>query len=77
MTVARVIEISSTSERSFEDAINQGVARASQTLRHVKGAWIKDQEVSIENGKITVYKVNLMVTFLLEDTMGGSMSETP
>jgi flavin-binding protein dodecin len=67
MSVARVIEISSTSPTSFEDAILQGVARASETLRQVKGAWIKEQEVEIENGRITVYKVNMMVTFVLED----------
>ncbi len=69
MSVARVIEISSTSTKSFEDAVNQGIARASETLRQVKGAWIKEQEVSVENGKITSYKVNMMVTFVLEDTM--------
>jgi dodecin len=67
MSVARVIEISSTSSKSFEDAILQGVARASETLRQVKGAWIKEQEVTIDNGKITAYKVNMMVTFVLED----------
>jgi flavin-binding protein dodecin len=69
MSVARVIEISSTSNKSFEDAILQGVARASETLRQVKGAWIKEQEVTIDNGRITAYKVNMMVTFVLEDTM--------
>ena len=69
MSVARVIEISSTSEKSFEDAINQGIARANETLRQVKGAWIKEQQVDIENGKIVKYQVNLLVTFILEDTM--------
>lgn len=57
MSVARVVEISSTSEKSFEDAINQGVARATATLRGVTGAWIKEQQVSIEGDRITSYKV--------------------
>jgi dodecin len=70
MSVARVIEISSTSTKSFEDAINQGVARASQTLRQVKGAWVKEQRVEIQDGKIVAYQVNLQVTFVLEDTLG-------
>lgn len=71
MTVARVIELSSTSTISFEDAIMQGIARASETLREVRGAWIKEQQVDIENGRITRYKVHMLVTFVLEDTMGA------
>jgi flavin-binding protein dodecin len=70
MSVARVIEISSTSTKSFEDAFLLGVARASETLRQVRGAWITEQDVTIDNGKITEYKVNMAVTFVLEDTMG-------
>ena len=70
MSVARVIEISSTSEKSFEEAINQGIARASETLRQIKGAWIKEQQVDVENGKITRYKVHLLLTFVLEDGLG-------
>ncbi len=66
MSVARVIEISSTSTKSFEDAIKQGVARASETLRQVSGAWIKEQSVDIHDGKITGYKVNMLVTFVLD-----------
>lgn len=66
MSVARVIEISSTSERSFEEAIEQGIARAEATLRHVSGAWIKEQTVRIKEGKITSYQVNLPVTFVLD-----------
>ena len=66
MSVARVTEITSTSSRSFEDAINQGVARATQTLRHVKGAWIKDQRVEIDGSQITEYQVNMLITFVLE-----------
>ena len=67
MSVARVTELSATSQTSFEDAINQAVSRATATLRGVEGAWIKDQNVLIEDGNITGYKVNLAVTFVLED----------
>jgi flavin-binding protein dodecin len=67
MTVARISEISSISEKSFEDAIVQGVARANKTLKNVKGAWVKEQEVTIDNGKVTGYKVILKVTFVLND----------
>ena len=68
MTVARVTEISATNPESFEAAINEGVNRATSTLRGVEGAWVKDMNVMIENGNITGYKVNLAVTFLLEDS---------
>ncbi len=68
MSVARVTELSATSETSFEDAINSAISRATQTLRGVEGAWVKDMNVLIENGSITGYKVNLAVTFLLEDS---------
>ena len=67
MSVARVTELSATSQTSFEDAINQAISRATSTLRGVEGAWIKDQNVLIEDGKITGYKVNVAVTFVLED----------
>jgi flavin-binding protein dodecin len=67
MTVARISEISSISSKSFEDAIVQGVARANKTLKNVKGAWVKDQEVTIDGGKVTGYKVILKVTFVLTD----------
>lgn len=67
MSVARVTEISATSNESFEDAIRLGVARASETLRNVRSAWVKEQQVRIEDGKIASYQVNLMVTFVLED----------
>lgn len=67
MTVARITEISSVSNKSFQDAIVQGVERANKTLKNVKGAWVKDQEVTIDNGKVTGYKVILKVTFILED----------
>jgi dodecin len=67
MSVAKVSEISSTSTKSFEDAIQQGLARASKTLRHVRSAWIKEQQVRWHDGKITEYQVNMMVTFVLDD----------
>ena len=67
MSVARVTEISATSQSSFEDAINEGINRATSTLRGVEGAWVKDMNVLIENGSIKGYKVNMAVTFLLED----------
>jgi flavin-binding protein dodecin len=67
MSVARVTEISAVSEEGFEDAIRQAIARATETLRNVEGAWVKDRNVMIENGNITGYKVNLEVTFVLED----------
>ena len=67
MSIARVTELSATSETGFEDAINQAVARATKTLRGVEGAWVKDMNVLIEDGNITGYKVNLEVTFVLEE----------
>ena len=67
MSVARVTEISSTSVKSFEDALQSGVERASKTLRNVRSAWVKEQQVKIENGKIAEYQVNLMITFVLDE----------
>ena len=67
MAVARVTEISSTSTKGFDDAINQGIARATKTLRNVKSAWVKEQRVDIDDGRVIEYQVNLLVTFVLED----------
>jgi flavin-binding protein dodecin len=67
MSVARITEISSLSTTSFDDAIQQAVARAHKTLKHVQGAWVKDHKVECNDGKITGYKVILKVTFVLED----------
>jgi flavin-binding protein dodecin len=67
MSVARVTEISSTSSKSFEDALNTGIDRANKTLRNVKGAWVKEQQVEVSNGKVSQYRVNLLVTFVLDD----------
>lgn len=67
MSVARITEISSTSNRSFDDAVKQGLDRASKTLRGIRSAWIKEQTVDVDEGKITDYRVNLLVTFVLEE----------
>ncbi len=67
MSVARVTEISATNPNSFADAVNEGVNRATSTLRNVEGALVKDQNVLIENGSIVGYQVNLAITFVLED----------
>jgi flavin-binding protein dodecin len=67
MSVARTTEISSTSSKSFEDAVHQGIARASKTIRNIKGAWVKDHEVVVDGNKIAEYKVHMLVTFVLDD----------
>lgn len=67
MSVARITEISSTSAQSFEDAINKGVERATATLRNVRGAWVKEHQVKIDNSRIVEYQVNMLVTFVLDD----------
>ena len=66
MTVAKVIEISAESDRSFEDAINLGITTAAKTVRNIMAAWVKEQQVTVTNGKVTGYRVNLNITFLLE-----------
>ncbi|MGD9902942.1 MAG: dodecin family protein [Vicinamibacterales bacterium] len=66
MAVARVTEIIAASKKSFEDAVEQGVARASKTLKNVEGAWVQDMKVVVAKGRITEYRVNLKVTFILE-----------
>ena len=68
MSVARVTEISATNSESFEAAINEGIRRATSTLRNVEGAWVKDMNVLISDNNIIGYKVNLAVTFVLEDS---------
>jgi hypothetical protein len=67
MSIAKVSEISATSTKSFEDAIVQGISRANKTLRNIKSAWIKEQQVRVSKGSITEYQVNLMVTFVIDD----------
>jgi dodecin len=66
MSVARVTEISSTSTKSFEDAISSGIKRATGTLRNVRSAWVKEQQIKIEGENIVEYQVNMMITFVLE-----------
>jgi flavin-binding protein dodecin len=66
MSVAKIIEISCESTKSFEDAINSGIARASKTIHNIKGAWVKEQQVVIDNNKVTLYRVDLKVTFVLD-----------
>jgi hypothetical protein len=66
-SVARVTEISSRSDVSFEDAIRGGIERANRTLRNVKGAWIKEQQVDVEDGRLVGYRVNMLVTFILDE----------
>jgi flavin-binding protein dodecin len=67
MSVARVIELSATSEEGFEEAINEGIQRATSTLRNVESAWVKDMNVEIRDNQVTVYRVNLAITFVLEE----------
>jgi hypothetical protein len=66
MAVAKVVEISSASKKSFEDAIEQGVKRADDTIKNIEGAWIQEQKVTIKNGKIDEFRVNMRVTFVLK-----------
>ena len=67
MSVAKVTEIISSSPKSFDDAVKVGIERANKTLKNVKSAWIKDQQVNVENGKIANYRVTMKVTFVLTD----------
>jgi flavin-binding protein dodecin len=67
MAVAKVTEIIASSNKGFEDAIQQGIARANKTLENVKGAWVKDQKVKVENGKVSEYRVTMRVSFVLKD----------
>lgn len=66
-SVAKVSEISARSDKSFEDALQTGLARASKTLRGITSAWVKEQRVDVDNGRIKGYQVNLLVTFVLDD----------
>jgi flavin-binding protein dodecin len=65
MTVAKILEITSSSKKSFEDAISQGIARASETVSDIQGAWVQDQKVVVNKGKVTEYRVVMKVTFVL------------
>ena len=67
MSVAKVTEIITSSNKSFDDAVTKGIKRANKTLKNIKGAWVKDQQLSVSNGKITDYRVTLKVTYVLKD----------
>ena len=67
MSVARVTEITASSKVSFQDALEKGIERANKTLKNVKGAWVQEQKVEVENGRIVAYRVNMKVTFVLTD----------
>ena len=66
MSVAKIIELSVESPKSFEDAIQSGITKASKTVHNIKSAWVKEQHVVIDNGKVALYRVDLKVTFVLE-----------
>ncbi len=76
MSVASVTEISAVFSEGFEEAIREGINRATSTLRNVEGAWVKDKNVLIENGSIVGYKVNLLVTFVMDDAQGETGRDT-
>ena len=67
MSVARVTEITSASTKGFDDAVLKGIDRANKTLKNVRGAWIKEEKVTVEKGKISEYRVTMKVTFVLTD----------
>ena len=66
MSIAKIIELSAESPKSFEDAIQSGITKASKTVHNIKSAWVKEQHVVIDNGKVTLYRVDLKVTFVLD-----------
>jgi flavin-binding protein dodecin len=66
MPVAKVIELTASSPESFEDAVRAGIEKSGETLRNVKGAWVSEQKVDVENGKIVEYRVTLRITFVLD-----------
>jgi dodecin len=65
MAIAKIIEISADSDTSFQDAIEQGIQRAEQTLKNVKGAWIAEQKINVDKGRITSYRVIMRVSFVV------------
>jgi flavin-binding protein dodecin len=67
MSIAKTVELTATSDKGFEDAIQKGIARADKTLKNVRGAWISEQKVKVAKGKVTEYRVTLRVTFVLAD----------
>ena len=67
MAVAKITEISASSTKGFEDAVQSGIARAGKTLENIRGAWIKDMKVLVENGRVTEYRIRMSITFVLKD----------
>ncbi|MES9970177.1 MAG: dodecin family protein [Candidatus Thiodiazotropha sp.] len=67
MSVAKVTEIISSSNKGFDDAVTKGIKRANKTLKNIKGAWVKDQQVTVSDGKVTEFRVTMKVTFVLKD----------
>ena len=76
MSVAKVTEIIASSSKSFEHAIENGLKRASKTIKGIESAWVKDQSVTVKNGKVDQYRVNLKVTFVLSEKKSSSKSKT-
>jgi len=68
MSIAKNIELTATSATSFDDAVKQGIARASKTIKNIKGAWVKEQKVTVNDGKVAEYCVMMIVTFVLDDS---------
>ncbi len=68
MSIAKNIELTATSTTSFDDAVKQGIARASKTIKNIKGAWVKEQKVTVKDGNVTEYCVMMIVTFVLDDS---------
>jgi flavin-binding protein dodecin len=66
-SVAKVTEITATSSKSFDDAMQVGIERASKTIRNIRSAWVQEQQVTVENGKVAEYRVNMKITFVLDD----------
>lgn len=67
MSIAKVTEVTSSSTKSFEDAVDQGIRRAGKTLKNIRSAWVKDQEVSVKGDEVVEYRVSLKITFVLDD----------
>ena len=70
MSVAKNIEITSSSANGFDEAIKEGIRRASKTINNIRGAWVKEQKVEIENGNVTEYRVTMIITFVLTEDEG-------
>ena len=66
MSVAKISEITSSSSKSFEDAVRKGISKMSKTVDNIEGAWVKEQKVVVENGAVTAYRVTLKVTFVVK-----------